>query len=350
MQRSMISSNCCYMLHQRFKTGKLISIHFLAHKRSSSFAWPSVANNHSFGSLSFPSLVLWRGYSSKTSLLIRKMSTRSSMSIEKQMVPENEVEQVKLLDAVEDLHGGVVVEMKENMDSEIFVPLLRASMSQWRYQGKKGAWIKLPIQLSYLVDPVVQAGFRYHHAEADYLMLVKWLPSTPDTLPINASHRVGIGAFIVNNNREEKSGGFKGTGVWKLPTGVVNEGEDICKAAVREVKEETGIDAEFVEVLAFRQSHQSFFGKSDLFFVCMLRPLSFNIQVQESEIEAAQWMPIEEYVNQPYNQKYQLFKYVAEICKAKSERDYVGFSAVAVATASGKETYMYFNNRDFSKL
>jgi len=32
----------------------------------------------------------------------------------------------------------------------------------------------------------------------------------------------------------------------------------------------------------------SFFEKSDLFFVCMLRPLSVEIRKQESEIEAAQ--------------------------------------------------------------
>lgn len=37
-----------------------------------------------------------------------------------------------------------------------------------------------------------------------------------------------------------------------------------------------------------RQSHKSFFDKSDLFFVCMLQPLSFDIQMQEREIEAAQ--------------------------------------------------------------
>lgn len=36
-----------------------------------------------------------------------------------------------------------------------------------------------------------------------------------------------------------------------------------------------------------RQSHKSFFEKSDLFFVCMLQPLSFDIQIQASEIEAA---------------------------------------------------------------
>lgn len=42
----------------------------------------------------------------------------------------------------------------------------------------------------------------YHHAEPDYLMLVKWLAATPNTIPANASHRVGIGAFVVNNNRQ----------------------------------------------------------------------------------------------------------------------------------------------------
>lgn len=39
---------------------------------------------------------------------------------------------------------------------------------------------------------------------------------------------------------------------------------------------------------ACRQAHKSFFGKSDLFFLCILRPLSFDVQKQELEIEAAQ--------------------------------------------------------------
>ncbi|XP_037493874.1 nudix hydrolase 7-like [Jatropha curcas] len=231
-------------------------------------------------------------------------------------------------------------------------PLLRASLSQWKQQGKRGVWIKLSIQLANLVYPVVQ----YHHAEPRLLDVgCDGLPNTADTLPVNATHRVGIGAFVVNDNREvlvvqEKGGAFKDTGLWKLPTGVVNEGEDICKAAVREVKEETGIDAEFVEILAFRQSHQSFSSKSDLFFVCLLRPISFAIQKQDSEVAAAQWMPIKDYVDQPYNQEHQLFKYVAEICRTKLERDYVGFSATPMVTASGKKVYLYFNGRDFSKL
>ncbi|WCJ37361.1 hypothetical protein M5689_018508 [Euphorbia peplus] len=299
---------------------------------------------------------LSKGGRGKTSFLIRNMSsTTDSLPINEQMHCENQVEQVELLHGVDDLFGGVVVEMTQYMDSRTFDCRLRASISIWRHKGKRGVWIKLPIQLSNLVDPAVQAGFRYHHAEPDYLMLVNWLASSPDTIPINASHRVGIGAFVVNHKREvlvvqERSGGFRGTGVWKLPTGVVDMGEDICNAAVREVKEETGIEAEFEEILAFRQSHKSFFGKSDLFFVCMLRPLSLDIKKQDSEIEAAQWMPIEEYVNQPYNKQHQIFKSIAEICKTKVEENYAGFSALPTATASGKLTYLYLNNRDFSKL
>ncbi|KAJ0113553.1 hypothetical protein Patl1_01817 [Pistacia atlantica] len=290
------------------------------------------------------------------SLIGNMPDSTSSLPLEKPVVLEsNEVQHVELLNAVDDLHGGVTVDMEKPMDSKLFASALKSSLSYWRKKGKKGVWIKLPIGFANLVEPAVQQGFRYHHAEPDYLMLVHWIPETPDTLPENASHRVGVGAFVMNHKREvlvvqESSGKFRGTGVWKLPTGVVNEGEDICTAAVREVKEETGVDAEFVEVLAFRQSHQSFFRKSDLFFVCMLRPRSFHIQKQDSEIEAAQWMAAEEYAAQPFVRKHRLFNYVAKICLTKSEKDYAGFSPLSTTTTSGKTSYLYFNNRDCHPL
>ncbi|EXB98269.1 Nudix hydrolase 2 [Morus notabilis] len=260
-----------------------------------------------------------------------------------------------LLSAVNDLHGGVRVEMKEPINPQEFGVLLRASMSQWRAQEKKGIWIKLPIELANLVEIAVKEGFRYHHAESDYLMLVHWIPVTADTLPANASHSVGIGAFVMKDNGEvlvvqEKTGRFKGLGVWKYPTGVVNEGEDICTAAIREVKEETGIDTEFVEVLAFRESHKLLFTKSDLFFVCMLKPRSFDIQIQVVEIEAAKWMPVEEYEAQPFIQNHKLFNLVAKICRAKSVADYTGFSPWSTTTASGKTTSLYFNNQYIDRI
>jgi ADP-ribose pyrophosphatase YjhB (NUDIX family) len=69
----------------------------------------------------------------------------------------------------------------------------------------------------------------------------------------NGSH---LFSFLYLNPKvlvvQEKTGRFQGQGIWKFPTGVVNEGEDIHDGSVREVKEETGVDTEFDQILAFR--------------------------------------------------------------------------------------------------
>ncbi|PWA89473.1 nudix hydrolase 6-like protein [Artemisia annua] len=216
-------------------------------------------------------------------------------------VPENELVRVDMLNASYDGYHGVIVNLKEDMDENVFTALLQASISQWRQQGKKGVWLKLSIELVNLVKPAVK------------LLAV-----------------------------QEKYGAFKGTGVWKLPTGTVEEGEDISVAAMREVKEEAGIDTEFLEVLAFRQCHKSFYSKSDLMFVCMLKPKSFIIQKQDSEIEAAQWMPVEDYANQLFMKEHKSFNYIAKICLAKKDNKYDGFSALPIATAtSDNKSYIY---------
>ena len=57
-------------------------------------------------------------------------------------------------------------------------------------------------------------------------------------------------------------------------------------------------------------------------------------------------MPIEDYAAQPFNQKQELFNYVAKICLSKSEKNYTGFSPLATTTGSGKVSYLYFNKQD----
>ncbi|VAI78318.1 unnamed protein product [Triticum turgidum subsp. durum] len=236
---------------------------------------------------------------------------------------------VELLPFVNDKHEGVIIEMTTPMDPQVFSASLKSLLSKWREQGKRGVWIKLPISLANLIQSAVEEGFWYHHAEETYLMLAYWLPNTPHTLPVNATHRVGVGAFVMNDKRE---------------------GEDINIGVVREVKEETGVDAEFVEVLAFRQSHKAYFEKSDLFFVCILRPHSFDITKQESEIEDAQWMPVEEFAAQPFVQKHELVKYILEVGLAKTDKEYAGFSPISIKSAfSEKQSLFYMNRRDLEK-
>ncbi|XP_031492665.1 nudix hydrolase 7-like isoform X1 [Nymphaea colorata] len=266
-------------------------------------------------------------------------------------VPTTSQEEVEVLVGEEDLYDGVTVTIKEQIDVGVFVAKLRASLTKWKEQRKKGIWLNIPCDCAKLVPAAIEEGFRYHHAEPTYLMLVKWLPDTPNVLPIYATHRLGIGAVVINNKKEvlvvqEKAGYFKGSGVWKLPTGVVEEGEDISTGAKREVMEETGIEAEFVEILGFRESHKAHFNKkSDLFFVCMLEPKTYAIVKQDSEIADAQWMPVEEYASQPYVQKHESLNIVANMVLAKTNSSYRGFGVTSPSSSSStKKHNFYLNN------
>ncbi|CAN6988440.1 unnamed protein product [Brassica rapa subsp. trilocularis] len=228
----------------------------------------------------------------------------------------------KIFQGEPDNYDGVTVTIAEPMDAAVFTEKLRASLSHWRQEGKKGIWINLPIRFANLVEAAVSEGFRYHHAEPDYLMLVSWIPNTRDTIPANASHVVGVGALVLNKNTgevlvvQEKSGYFRNKNVWKLPTGVVNE----------------------VIYISFtpdeQQSHKAFLNKkSDLFFLCALTPRSYEIIEQKSEILEAK----------PLNQNQEMFKYMANICQKKCEEEYLGFSTVETTTGTGKKSFVYCN-------
>lgn len=134
-----------------------------------------------------------------------------------------------------------------------------------------------------------------------------------------------------------------------------------------------------MEVLAFRQAHKAYFEKSDLFFVCMLRPLSFDVQRQELEVEDArvsnvvcrivsrtfsyfslcymflslpwQWMPFEEYAAQPAAREDGLFASITEVCVEKLRGEYSGFIPVpAKAMFCGRSNCIYRSSRDLDLL
>lgn len=75
--------------------------------------------------------------------------------------------------------------------------------------------------------------------------------------------------------------------------------EDIGEAAIRELKEETGLDGTLERVLCMRQAHSE--GRaSDLFFICKLKLVNPNQTpvLQQEEIEELQWISPEDYCNQ----------------------------------------------------
>ncbi|XP_011031938.1 PREDICTED: nudix hydrolase 8-like isoform X2 [Populus euphratica] len=258
-----------------------------------------------------------------------------------------------VLDACDDEYGGVVVDQDRlPVNPDAFAPMLQVSLSHWKMKGKKGIWLKLPLERSELVPVAVKEGFEYHHAERGYVMLTYWIPEGPCMLPSNATHQVGVGGFVINDKNEvlvvqEKFYAPSFADLWKIPTGFILESEEIYTGAVREVKEETGVDTEFVEVIAFRHAHNLDFDKSDLFFVCMLKPLSAQIKVDNLEIQAAKWMPLVEFVAQPLIQEDGLFKKIVDICIAQLGKRYCGLlPRQVVSKFDGRPSCLYYNVLD----
>jgi 8-oxo-dGTP diphosphatase len=158
----------------------------------------------------------------------------------------------------------------------------------------------LQIQRARLIPVAVEAGFSFHHSSPEYLMLaLKLVPDVPELH--FASHYVGVGGAVLSEDRQvlvvrERVRRDSHLQPFKLPGGYVHSGEHLSEAVVREVWEETGIKAEFESVVCVRLWHANRFGKSDFYFVCRLKPLSFEIIPQDEEIAEACWMPVDEYL------------------------------------------------------
>mmetsp|Transcript_18358 Transcript_18358/g.35775 ORF Transcript_18358/g.35775 Transcript_18358/m.35775 type:complete len:144 (+) Transcript_18358:372-803(+) len=120
----------------------------------------------------------------------------------------------------------------------------------------------------------------------------------PSRLPPGPSHFVGVAGMVLDADAQkilviqEGSGPQAGKGLWKMPGGLVDQGEDLASAAVREVFEETGVETEFVRFVTMMENHHvrgpGREGSTDLYCVCLLRatrPLQ-QVKAQESEIAA----------------------------------------------------------------
>eukprot|EP00195_Chlamydomonas_chlamydogama_P001934 CAMPEP_0202918368 /NCGR_PEP_ID=MMETSP1392-20130828/73261_1 /ASSEMBLY_ACC=CAM_ASM_000868 /TAXON_ID=225041 /ORGANISM="Chlamydomonas chlamydogama, Strain SAG 11-48b" /LENGTH=292 /DNA_ID=CAMNT_0049611405 /DNA_START=237 /DNA_END=1115 /DNA_ORIENTATION=- len=240
-----------------------------------------------------------------------------------------------VLSGKEDLYGGFIID-HDSVPHEpaAFASTLKASIDVWRSEGKHGIWLKIPRDRSTLIPEAVQQGFDFHHADAGHVMMTLWLPDTPSTLPPNASHQVGVGALVINSRGQmlavqERSGPLRGRKIWKMPTGLVHAGEDLIEAAQREVEEETGVRAVFDCVLLIRQAHGFAFGKSDIFVLCALKPDPDEqvIVHQESEIEAADWIPLAQYTSQEFMKGVALYQTLTDKCVSYAQGTYRGLRA-----------------------
>lgn len=170
--------------------------------------------------------------------------------------------------------------------------------------------------LSSIVPLCIEMGFDFQYAKSGMLVMTNWLPEeTESRLPHGPTHQVGIGAIILHPTSgkmlvvQEKTGPAAKRKLWKMPTGLTDPGEDIIDAAVREAKEETGLDVKFDRIICLRQAHGGIFNQSDMFVVCLLKldpkyeeALKDGKEVplvpQEEEIAMIDWMDLKDFCDQ----------------------------------------------------
>ena len=195
------------------------------------------------------------------------------------------------------------------VDVAEFERSLSASLELWQTDGTSAVWLSAPEDAGALVAVAARHGFRYHHAEAGGAMLNRWLPEGESRIPPFATHKVGVAGLVLNEFdevlviREARGvdGGATGFGRgWKLPGGLADLGEELAVTAAREVREETGVRADFKGVVGFRHQHDTVFGRSDLYFVCEMTPQEAGraeLSMDTQELADCKWMPLAEYAS-----------------------------------------------------
>ena len=209
---------------------------------------------------------------------------------------------MKVIESTSNQFGGVIPAPDDlHPDPQTFVQHLNTSLTAWKESGYRVAWLEIPIAKSQLVPVAVGEGFRFHHCAEEYLMLTCRLIDDA-FIPDHASHYIGAGGVVINKREEllvvselhHRTDGSPPR--FKLPGGALHAGEHLQEAVVREVEEETGVRTEFDALVCLRHWHGYRFGKSDIYFVCRLHPVSEEISIQQDEIAESRWMPVREYL------------------------------------------------------
>lgn len=165
-------------------------------------------------------------------------------------------------------------------------------------QGLSLVWVTIPQDQSVLIPAATAEGFLFHRCEQTEVTMFKRLSEQAFVFP-TPSHFVGAGAVVQTEDgrilvvREKHK---SRSGIWKLPGGLLDPSEHIQTGIVREILEETGIKTEFGQLLSFGHLHNWMYGKSNIYLVCRLKPLSLETTPDGTEVKEARWMDLSQFL------------------------------------------------------
>ncbi|MBI4850713.1 MAG: NUDIX domain-containing protein [Acidobacteria bacterium] len=209
-----------------------------------------------------------------------------------------------MLTALRNKYDGIFIASDALPESkETFDILLKESISYWSQQDIKVVWLEISATKCELIQAAINNGFEFHHCFTSKLILTKRLINN-SYIPSFSTHTIGAGAVVLSEERKilvvlEKMDLVNRPQYYKLPGGMLERGEHMSEGVVREVFEETGIKSEFKGLLSFRHHHRGQFNTSNIYAVFLLKPLSFDISIDETEIGRAMWVSVDDYLSSP---------------------------------------------------